>query len=123
MNGVATLALAVWVAVLMYANSRRGRSRIDRSVRHPLPGFCEDCGGSQLTRAGQCATCGSDAVWTPGGHELPALYDEEAAKAAACAEVEAAEEEDKAAARREIARRAMERYERARSAVVIGGVQ
>ena len=55
------------VAVFFKASraARQAADTIDRRVRRTLPGFCADCSGSSLDHRGLCATCGSNAIWTP----------------------------------------------------------
>ena len=83
--GLIVGAVAVAVFHVAHRAVASTTDRIDRTTRRTLPGYCADCGGAELTRAGMCATCGSGAIWTPGSLDLPALAPKSNAKHAALA--------------------------------------
>jgi hypothetical protein len=83
--GIAVGAIAVGVYFKAHQMVRKTADQIDRRTRHPLAGFCADCGGGELTRSGVCATCQSNAVWCPTPLALPALGPKVSAKHAALA--------------------------------------
>ena len=83
--GIAVGAIVVAVYFRAHKAALSAAERVDRRTRHPLAGYCADCGGGELTRAGVCATCQSNAVWCPTPLALPELGPKVSAKHAALA--------------------------------------